>query len=357
MPVKPALDKDPFIMYGKTPERNFFYDFPLSDSLKFLWTAEANGSFNHSSVSYYDQYVFVSDLSGRVFCYNILDGKKVGQLKTKGAIYSAPYVDLNQIIFVTALMDENKSILTYYSLNNNEVLHNVELTGRVLTEMLFNNGDIILCTETGRVYSFDRNGEKNWEVKTNSRIHSSPVMSGNIFYFGNDNGEIVAMNTATGDSVYRKKIGDTFQGGSSISGDYLYIGSDDGALYCIEHKSGTLKWEYKTESRIVMTPALDNENVYAGNLSGDFFALNKNSGKVIWNKKLGTLFNTAPLVASNYLLIPDLFKKLYFTDKETGEIKKSMEYDNRIKLTPVIFNKKIVIIGYDNGIIDAYEML
>lgn len=357
MQLKPARDNDPLSMYGKIPERNFFYDFPLSDSLKFLWTTEANGSFSNSSVVYYDQYVFVSDLSGRVFCYNISDGKKIGQLKTKGSIFSTPYIDINKIIYVSAMMDENKSVLTYFNIHENEILKEIDITGRVITEMLINKGNVILCTETGRVYSFNNNGEKNWEVKTSSRIHSSPVVGGSHIYFGNDNGEIIAMNTATGDSVYRKKIGSSFQGGGSISGDNLYIGNDNGSLYCVDYKSGNVNWEYKTQSRIVMTPAIDNENVYAGNLSGEFFALNKNTGTVIWNKKLGTLFNTAPLVASNYLLIPDLFKKMYFTDKLTGEIKKSIEYGSRIKLTPVIFNKKILIIGYDDGVIDAYEIL
>ena len=65
------LDENPYKMYGKNPSRAFFSAESISDSLILKWETEANGSFPNSSVSVYDDLVFINDLSGRIFCYQI----------------------------------------------------------------------------------------------------------------------------------------------------------------------------------------------------------------------------------------------------------------------------------------------
>ena len=120
---------------------------------------------------------------------------------------------------------------------------------------------------------------------------------------------------------------------------------------------GALTVPNNSGARILMTPACDDENIYFGNLKGDFFSLNKQTGKPNWGKKLGSLFNTTPLITKNYIILPDQFEKVYFIDKNTGDIVKTYNFEGRLKLSPVIKNGNILFIGYDNGILEAYEIL
>ncbi|MDR3610667.1 MAG: PQQ-binding-like beta-propeller repeat protein, partial [Ignavibacteriaceae bacterium] len=140
-----------------------------------------------------------------------------------------------------------------------------------------------------------------------------------------------------------------------ISGGDFYIGNDNGNLYSIGLSTGKINWQVNTGSRIIMTPACDTDNIYWGNLGGDFFSVNKLNGKINWKKKLGSLFNITPLVTNNYIILPDQYQKIYFVDK-AGIIQKTYSFKGRLKLSPVIRNNNILFLGYDNGILEAYEI-
>jgi hypothetical protein len=81
------LDETPYQMYGKTPSREFYLPENISDSLVLKWESEANGSFPNSSVSIYEDLVFINDLSGRIFCFDIETGKKLVSSNTAVVVF------------------------------------------------------------------------------------------------------------------------------------------------------------------------------------------------------------------------------------------------------------------------------
>jgi eukaryotic-like serine/threonine-protein kinase len=354
--IESYLGSDPYSMFGKTTERTFYYPITISDSMKKKWHAEINGGFPNSSVSFCDKYVFVNDLSGRVYCFNIDTGEKIGKLKNKGYVYSTPVIDQNLLIYVCAIGDENASYLYYYDLRKSQSIREVKITGRVLTELLKTKRGIIFTTENGIVYCYDFFGEKLWETNTGEVAYSSPAQKDSTIVFGNNKGEIISVNAVNGKLQYRVQIGGCFFGGATIKSSDVFLGDDNGNLYSINYESGKLNWSLCTGSKIRMTPVFDGSNVYVGNLHGDFFSIGKTSGKINWQNKLGSLFNITPVVTNNYIILPDQNEKLYFVDKNSGIIKKTYRFEGRMKLSPVIKNNNILLIGYDNGVLEAYEI-
>ena len=344
-------------MFGKLPERSFYYPFTIGDSLKKIWSSEINGSFPNSSVSVYDKYVFVNDLSGRIYCFNINNGKKIGQLKNGGAVFSTPVVERNMVIYISTLNDQDFSYLYYYNLFESDYLKEIKVPGRAMTELIKTNDGIIFTTEKGIVYKFSLLGEKIWEMDTQANTYCSPALKFNSVVFGNNNGELISLNAKDGSIQYRVKINGFFYGGCSVSGTDIYIGNDNGNLYSINISTGKINWKVNAGARIIMTPACDDDNVYIGSLKGDFFSINKLTGNINWQKKLGSLLDITPLISKNYIILPDQFEKIYFIDKDSGIIKKTYSFENRVKLSPVIKNNNILFIGYDNGVLESYEIL
>jgi len=351
-----TFDHEPYQMFGKTPKRSFYYPFITGDSLKKMWESEINGSFPNSSVTLYDKYVFINDLSGRIYCFDAVNGKKIGQLKSKGSVFSAPLVDRFLLIYISAFNDDNFSNLYFYDLNDAKYLNEIKITGRVLTEMIKSNDGIIFSTEIGIIYKFSFQGEKIWETDTKGFTYGSPAAENNFVVLGNNKGDIISLNAKDGSIQYQIKIGELPFGSCSISGSDYFIGNDDGNLYSINLKSGKINWYVNTGGRIIMTPAYDDDNIYVGNLRGDFFSIVKGTGKINWGKKLGALFNITPIITKNRIILPDQNEKLYFVEKDSGIVKKTYSFEGRLKLTPVIKNENILILGYDNGVLDAYEI-
>ena len=347
-------DTDPYSTFGRTTAREFFIDDHISDSLHLKWQNDVFGSFNNSSVVITDSLVFINDLSGRIFCFHTKDGKRIGQLKNDGAVFTSPYINKFNIIYAVADDKENISRLRYYNFSEGKMKNDIEVKGRCVTQIIGFPEGIIFNTEDGNVYRYDMNGNEVWQTKTSSVVHSSPSMQDNIIVFGNDEGEILGVDSEKGKLIYREKIGESFFGGSSISGTKAYIGNDNGNLYCIDIHSGDIVWKFNSLARIVMVPNVTDSKIYFGNLSGDLFCLNKSDGSLIWKTSTDGILDATPYAAENLLVVPDLNKKFYFVNAANGKIEKTFMVDGRSKLSPVIF-RNLLFIGFDKGELQAYE--
>jgi outer membrane protein assembly factor BamB len=350
-------DEDPFQMFGKTPAREFFVPVNLSDSLLLKWESDMYGSFPNSSVSIYENLVFVNDLSGRIFCYNIETGKQVGKLKyNKGAVLSTPIPFRSLLIFPVAMEKENYTELVFYDFQNGKEVELLELPGRVLTNLLLIDDEIIFTTEIGAVYRYNILGDKIWETHTRVPTRCNPAVANDLIVFGNDDGEIIALDASNGDSVYVKKIGNSFRGGLTIVDSIIYTGNENGSLYAINLADGEVIWEFGTGARILMTPAVDSENVYVGNLNASFYSINKKTGDKNWRTDFNGVLNTTPLVTHNKIILPDVLFAVHLLNRSDGEIIKSIELEGRAKLSPV-YHRNLLFIGFDAGIVRAYEFI
>ena len=351
------LDENPYQMYGKIPSREFYLPASISDSLVLKWESEANGSFPNSSVSVYEDLVFINDLSGRIFCFNIKSGKKIGSLKySSGSVYSTPIPYRSKIIFPVALEKDNLTELIIYDYALGKEIEAIEIPGRVLTQMIAVNDDVLFTTEVGIAYRFNSSGKKIWETHTRVPTRSSPALLDDLFIFGNDKGEIIALNSSSGDSVYVQKIGGHFFSGLTISENVIYTGNDNGFVYALNVEDGEIIWQFDTGARIKMEASVDGQNIYIGNLNGNFFSLNKLNGNENWTTEFSGILNTTPLITENVIILPNVLFEIHFLDKQTGNIIKSIPLDGRAKLSPVI-HKNILFIGFDDGVIRAYEFV
>jgi outer membrane protein assembly factor BamB len=349
-------DSDLYPMFGKSSERKFFVPITLSDSLKLVWENDAHGNFNNSSAVVYDSLVFINDLGGRIHCFDLETGKQKGVLKTKGAIYSTPIIINHKLIYILSHSDDDPSELIFYDYVGGKELFQVEIEGRVLTQILADKDGIILCTENGLIKKISFNSNELWSIEINSRIHCNPALTGNTIIAGNDKGEIILIDSENGSVKYRKKLGSAFFSGVSIYENIAYIGDDAGKLFAIDISDGKILWTFDTGARILMNPAIDNENVYIGNLKGDLYSLQKNDGNLKWESELGGILSSTPLITNNRIVITNLFRSFSMIDKSSGKVTKNYELDGRGKLSPIFINNKIII-GYDDGTVRAYEVV
>ncbi len=353
--IKVLNDQLPYEMFGKIPQRDFYIPTTISDSLIEKWETSVNGGLTNSSFTNYDSSIFINDLSGWVTCINLNTGKHLGQIKNKGAVYSSPMVTKSLVIFPLVVSNDNYTNLYYYNFITGKVDSKVKIDGKVLSQLIKIQDGVIFNTEDGKVFKYDNYGKRIWETKTDVRCHSSPSMFKNIIFFGNDNGEIIAIDAEYGKIIYKKKIGSPFSGSSSISNNIAYIGNDDGVLYAFKLSSGDIIWKFNSGSEIMAVPVMNNNNVYLANMSGKLFSLDKRTGKQNWATDIGGVINATPLLTNNYLIVPDLDSQIDFLDVSTGKIIKRIKLESHAKLSPVIIKNKLLI-GYDNGIIRAYEI-
>lgn len=343
-----------YYMFGKEPAREFYVKENLGDTLKLKWNAETSGSQYSTSVTIYNDIVFVTDLSGKLFAFNRENGKQFGYEKFSGAIPSAPVVSSLRLFFMVNNKEETYSTLTCFDFLSGKIMSESEIPGNVNNEIVKVNDAVIILSDDGIVYKYNLSGFRVWEKNTGSIARTIPACSSDNIYLVNQNGEFISLDLENGNENFRVKISGGFESGITVDGTSAYAGDNAGIIYCMNTKNGSVRWKYDTGSKIKSIPVYNEEYIYAGNLSGRVICLDKFSGKEIWKLETGGIINTTPLLLEDYLLQPNVNKHLDFIDAKSGRLAKRMGFDTRVKMSPVYYDG-ILYLGTDRGNISAYS--
>lgn len=356
--IKISFDKDEnqHLMFGGNSGRNFYYPVEVSDSLVEIWNQDVYGSFDNSSAVVKDSLIFTSDLGGRIFCFDVYSGKQVGILRSKGSVFSAPLIKNYNLVYALVIDNENKTELIFYDLFRGVELFNVEIKGRVLSEMILESDNIILCTENGEVQKLSIGAKEIWSTKINSKNYSNPALADNRILLADINGNFIALDYQTGKIIYKNKIAGPVFSGITVKEGKAFFADNNGIVYCVDILSGKLIWNYNTGDRIRSNPALDDYDLYIGNLKGNLYSIDQNNGLLKWMTKLEGVIQSTPVITKNKIITVNLNRSFSILNKLDGSISKTIELNGRGKLSPVLYDN-ILIIGYDDGKLSAYEFV
>lgn len=351
-----SSNENGYYMFGKNPTRDFYEKTSIDENLQLIWTVETNAAQSNSSIVIYKDILFVTDLSGRIYGFDRVTGKSYGYEKYSGSIPVAPVITGLRMFLVVNNINEKYSTLKYYDLIGGKILSESKIAGSVQNELLKLNDGIIVLSDNGEVIKYNLIGTMEWSVSTKVNSKSSPSSDAKVILFVNENGELISISAADGKINYRKKLSGGIEGDICIDGANAYFGDNNGNLFSVTVAEGIINWWFNTKNKILVSPVYDESKIFVGNLAGDIFCVNKTDGKLIWETKSDGVINTTPLLLRNYLIQPDLNKKILFIDTQTGEIKKKYEFEKRVKLSPVLYDG-ILYLGSDKGIINAYKTI
>lgn len=190
-------------------------------------------------------------------------------------------------------------------------------------------------------------GDLKWKFKTGGKIFSSPAVVKGVALIGSEDGNLYAVNTATGKQVWKFTTGGAVHSSPAVYDNTVYAGSFDGHYYAVDFATGKLKWKFKTggekwlgdtsywgqkpagmymedlwdcfiSSPIVAT--VDGEiSVYVGSSDGYIYALNANNGSVKWKFKTNGSVHSSPTLHNGVLYIGGWDTYLYAINAKTGK--------------------------------------
>lgn len=355
--IKLDVKQDPnYIPYfAGNPGRNHFTDAVLKDTLAFAWQNEMYGSFGFNAVVGYDSVVFINDLSGKIFAYNIYSGKRAGQVKYRGTVSVSPLIHKTNIIFTVSDYNGPGTTIYSYDFTRGSERFKHSFTGKILNEGLVIGDRFFFVTENGIVLLLDQTGSVLYSEETELYTHSYPVMNTDFVYWGTDRGSIVRYNHTTQSENGRLKISDFPLGNGAVYDGNYYILDNQGTLFAVSLKDFKLNWKLYVGKKSAAAPVHDGKALWITAQDGTLFRINPAGVAVLESKQLPGYFNTAPLVLANALIFAAHSGNLLVVDKESLDIRQEIQFDARMKLIPVLF-KGYIFTGMDSGILQAYKV-
>jgi outer membrane protein assembly factor BamB len=154
-------------------------------------------------------------------------------------------------------------------------------------------------------------GAQRWKFATGARVTSSPAVSGGIVFASSYDGNVYALDAASGRKRWQFATRgehrfiaphlhgalpvhepmpdpwDFFLSSPAVSGGLVYVGSGDGNVYALEAASGRKRWAFHTGNVVHASPAVAGDTVYVGSWDSYFYALDAATGALRWKFKTG----------------------------------------------------------------------
>ena len=196
-----------------------------------------------------------------------------------------------------------------------------------------------------------QSGAQRWKFEVKSRVPSTPAIAGGVVYFTAYDGIAYALDAASGAVKWKFPTGgerrisgkhlhgtqpvaetmpdpfDCYLSSPTVWNGAVYFGSGDGNVYALDAASGALKWKFKTGDVVHASPAIAHGTVFIGSWDSYFYALDAANGREKWKFKTGEDHDTynqvgiqsSAAVADGMVYFGCRDSHLYAIDAASGE--------------------------------------
>ena len=231
-------------------------------------------------------------------------------------------------------------------------------------------------------------GAQKWKFATQARIVSSPAMQAGLVYFESYDSNFYAVDAGAGTLKWKfatkgeKRFAakhihgllpesepmpdpfDFYLSSPAVSNGVVYFGSGDGNVYALDAATGVLKWKFQTGDVVHASPALAEGRLFIGSWDTYFYAVDAASGTEKWRFKTGddpvihnqTGIQSSAAVANGVVYFGCRDSKLYALDALTGA--KKWAADNKgswVIGSPAVKDGKVYFSTSDGGLFHGVD--
>jgi len=242
-----------------------------------------------------------------------------------------------------------------------------EDTGLAAPTLTVDNKGVYAIFATGDVIAFDMSGKRLWArnlgVPDNHYGHSSSLITWAnkvlVQYDTNKGGKILALNTATGETVWetvrQSKISWASPILAEVDGKYQVILTADPIVAGYDVETGEELWTVECMmGEVGPSVAFDNGVVFAGNEYARLVAINPKDGSIIWENDEYLPEAASPLAHDGLLIIATSYGVLVCYDAKTGEQYWEDDTGTTLYASPVVADGKLFMMDND-GVMRIYE--
>jgi eukaryotic-like serine/threonine-protein kinase len=148
--------------------------------------------------------------------------------------------------------------------------------------------------------------------------------------------------------IWTYDTGEVIDSTAAIASGVVYVGAGNGDLLALDLATGKLRWKYTTGNLIgESSPAVTAEAVYIGDLAGVFHAVNVRNGSPLWTFKTGSEIKSSPAVVGDTVLVGSYDTHLYALDARTGKLRWKLPTQGMVHATPAVQDGLTFVAGCD----------
>ena len=222
----------------------------------------------------------------------------------------------------------------------------------------------------GALHALDlQTGEERWrtDLDRGDGILATPVVVDGVVYAATYDGVVLALDAATGDEAWRVDLAEpVYYAAPAVDEGTLYVVDISGRLTALDAEAGGRQWEFAVGDGYTWglgTPAVAEGHVYIvatearRTMKSRLVALDADTGEERWRfvaEEVGEVRGT-PAVADGRVYIPTTLGAVYALAVDDGSEHWRFDTDREISATSVAVTGGEVIVGTDDGGVQAVD--
>jgi outer membrane protein assembly factor BamB len=149
------------------------------------------------------------------------------------------------------------------------------------------------ASSEGEVWALDAaTGRKLWSATVKQRLISGPTVIGSFLALGTLDGEVIALKRENGDTLWRTAVSSEVLAAPAGNDEVVVARAGDGWLFGLAAGDGQRLWSFERAAptltlRGVSRPLVSDGRVYVGLDTGKVAALALDSGNLLWEQTVG----------------------------------------------------------------------
>lgn len=273
--------------------------------------------------------IFAAGYNGRVSAFRPDSGKLLWKVDTDANLSAGPAYGDDLLVVASA-----DGELIALSANDGAPRWRTDIGSEVLAQPLIHDNAVIVRTGDGKLAVYEAfDGSERWVVEQevpslSMRGTSAPVVVGRTVVAGFDNGRLMAVSLASGETLWEAMLApptgrsdldrlSDVDGYMAVSGQDVFAAGFHGQIAAVAVESGQALWsrEHSTFNGL----GLDWNNVYILVEDGDVLALARRNGVEVWRQEaLQRRWPVAPTAFNTAVAVGDFEGYVHFFDSASG---------------------------------------
>lgn len=205
-------------------------------------------------------------------------------------------------------------------------------SGRLTASPIVYQGKVFAMDVEGQLAAFSTSGARVWRISLvpeNERgragFGGGLAADGGRLYVTTGFGTVVAVNPASGEIFWTRKIGTPIRTAPTAVGGDVYFVTSESTMYCLSGNDGNERWSHRgiPETATLLSnvsPAVGGNRVIAPFPSGDVVGYDRQSGKPAWAESLAMKKTGSSLTALSDPARPVLDGGVLFAVSHAGRM-------------------------------------
>jgi len=199
-----------------------------------------------------------------------------------------------------------------------------------------------------------------WKYPTGEMVTSTAAIVGGRVYAASLGGIVVCLDLKTGNPLwsYRsiddpdpKAFAPGFKSSPTVTADSVYLGDEDGVFHALDRATGQKRWTFKTNAEIVSSASVTQDRVIFGSHDNSLYCLKQKDGEKVWDFLTQGPVNCSPAIIGNSTFVTGCDEHMRVIDIDNGRETTDIPLGTYLIASPAVIDNMLYVGTYASEVV------